>query len=1006
MNLRRAIPCGLLAALCIGPAAEAQFLRVYYPDIEQGAATLVVAPSGRALLVDGGTDIKSVDEGLEHFINDLIASGIVTSLDYVVTSHYDEDHIGRLDRVFQFVPFPIDAVVYDRGEYLQVPDTFAYSDYAYGASFLDRVTVPVCEVLDLGDGVTARVTTVNGEVCGDSPVDITSADQFENNASVTVVVSYGDFDLWIGGDLTGTPAEGVADVETPTGPQAGDVDIYTINHHGSNTSSNSSFLADIAPEVAINQSSVENDFGHPRITVINRILATPDTNSNVPLIIQQNPSDPTDIRTDDTLADYIADCDDEGANKVIGLAGTIVLLSDGASYRIHACGIPALTLPTDTGGSIGTYPPAIRQVSHTPLVPLAAQTVAVTAIIEDATGANLVWEVGGTPQTPIAMTNPSGDTWTGTIPTQVDGTKVSYRVEATDGTYTEPSAAAGYFSGTTDVADLRQNDGDGVLIPITYGVRVEGSITVAPGMFHATVTQAWVQDSTGGVQVFDNNLLSLNLGDVVTFVGELEQFSGTTEVSIAEDIGNHGYTVVSSGSPPSPAVRTVSQIDEGEEGLLVRINGVTIVSGTIPESGGGNITITDNGGVSTLTLRVDDTTDIPGSDTPTQTFDVIGIVTQFDSWVPFSGGYQLMPRRKADFISDEVNHPQVLIAEIHADPASDITGDANGDGTRDATDDEFIELVNTGFASISIAGWTLSDAGGVRHTFAGGTTLPAREATVVFGGGTPTGAFGNATANSLVFVATGGQLSLNNTGGETVTLKDNTGTVIQTLTYGSEANHDASLVRQPDWSNAPFVRHTLATGAGGAKHSPGKRIDGRAYTVPKGAVLLSEVLYDPTGSDGGLEWIEIYNNTAASIDLSDLCLGGGGGDYTGTLVQLSGTITAGDVFVIGGPTSSSANANPTFNQTIDIDADLQNSGTDADGVALFNQRCARITPTTVPIDAVIYGTNNTSSLIDENGSVGSPDVGDAPGGQSVERTNLGGTWAINNPPDPGSTPLP
>jgi beta-lactamase superfamily II metal-dependent hydrolase/DNA/RNA endonuclease YhcR with UshA esterase domain len=999
----------LLASLCFAllaatPAA-ASFLRVYYPDIEQGAATLVVAPNGHALLVDGGSGIKTSDEAIENMINDLIAAGVVTSLDYVVVSHYDEDHIGRLDAVFQNVPIAGGGIVYDRGTYLSTPGTFAYSDYAYGASFHNRTTVPVCTSINLGGGVTARVTTVNGEVCGNGSVDITSADQFENNTSVTVVVTYGNFDLWIGGDLTGNPLEGVADVETPTGPQAGDVDVYTFNHHGSETSSNASFLGDLAAEVGINQSSITNDFGHPRINVVNRFLGTPDTNSNVPLVIQQNPSAPGDVRSDDGLADYIADCDDSGAATVFGHPGTILLISDGDSYRIHACNIPAFTLPADAGpGTPGDFPPAIRVVDRAPWVPLASENAAISADIEGATSARIEWELNGVAQTDVTLTNTTGITWTGTIPMQSNGARVFYRVAAEDGVNaTELSAGFGYFSGTTPISTLRSNNGDGVLNYLTYGVRVEGSITAEPGLFHATVTQAFVQDGTGGVQIFDNSLLSLNRGDVVEFRGEAAQFGGATEISIAEPWGNFGYTYVSSGSPPSAQVLTVSAIGEAAEGELVRINGVSIVSGSIPESGGGNITVSDNGGVNTITLRVDDATDIPGANTPTTSFDILGIVNQFDSWVPLNSGFQIQPREKADFISTEVNHPQVIIAEIHADPAGDSSGDANGDGTRDAEDDEFVELINTGYTAIDIGGWTLHDAVGLKHTFTSGTILPPREATVVFGAGTPTGAFGNAAANSLVFVASAGTLGLNNTG-DTVTLKDNTATVVQAYTYGSEANDDKSLTR-PDYLNSAFVKHPLAPNSGGTKHSPGARTDHRGYTVPKGSVLLSEVLYDPSGADGGLEWIELWNSTGSSIDLSELCLANGGTSYNPVL-QLTGSIGAGATRVVGGPTSSATNNNPTLGQAEEFSPNLQNSGSPGDGVALYNMRCARVTASTVPIDAVVYGNNNNSNLIDETGSANSPEVGDAPQGQSIQRTSVAGAWSILTTPSPNSTPLP
>ena len=95
------------------------------------------------------------------------------------------------------------------------------------------------------------------------------------------------------------------------------------------------------------------------------------------------------------------------------------------------------------------------------------------------------------------------------------------------------------------------------------------------------------------------------------------------------------------------------------------------------------------------------------------------------------------------------------------------------------------------------------------------------------------------------------------------------------------------------------------------------------------------------------------------------------------------------------------NFNPTFDQQVNFSPDFQNAtGTTADGVALFN--VPTITSSTVPIDAVIYGTNNDNDLLDETGNPGAVDVGDAPAGSSLQRTNLS-TWAINSNPNPGNS---
>ena len=105
----------------------------------------------------------------------------------------------------------------------------------------------------------------------------------------------------------------------------------------------------------------------------------------------------------------------------------------------------------------------------------------------------------------------------------------------------------------------------------------------------------------------------------------------------------------------------------------------------------------------------------------------------------------------------------LIINECLADPPA-VGGDANGDGVISTTNDEYVEVVNSGAAALNVGGFTISDATQVRFTFPAGKMIPAGEAAVIFGGGTPTGSFGNASANGLVFTALSGGLSLNNTG--------------------------------------------------------------------------------------------------------------------------------------------------------------------------------------------------------------------------------------------------
>jgi len=159
--------------------------------------------------------------------------------------------------------------------------------------------------------------------------------------------------------------------------------------------------------------------------------------------------------------------------------------------------------------------------------------------------------------------------------------------------------------------------------------------------------------------------------------------------------------------------------------------------------------------------------------------------------------------------------PPIVINEIHADPASDLSGDANGDGIRDGSDDEFIEIVNTVDFPIDISGWTIKDRVNLRHVFLNGTIIQPSGSVVIFGGGLPTGSFGNCP----VQVSTKGGLGLNNSG-DTVTLYDLRSQIVDAVVYDSIASDDQSITRDPDIVGS-FGKHLEVFPVGQNRFSPG-----------------------------------------------------------------------------------------------------------------------------------------------------------------------------------------
>jgi len=179
------------------------------------------------------------------------------------------------------------------------------------------------------------------------------------------------------------------------------------------------------------------------------------------------------------------------------------------------------------------------------------------------------------------------------------------------------------------------------------------------------------------------------------------------------------------------------------------------------------------------------------------------------------------------------SEPLLIINEVLYDPSnSGLNGDANGDGVYAQDDDEFIEFVNLG-GTLDISGYTVSDAAAIRHTFPSGTIIPSGGVLVVFGGGNPSGAFGNA----IVQLANGFEERLNmNNAGDLVTLNNTNGEVVLTFDIEPLSNNpNESYSRYPDLNLEPdsegnlFYQHSSLSESSGTLFSPGTKIDGTNF---------------------------------------------------------------------------------------------------------------------------------------------------------------------------------
>jgi len=182
---------------------------------------------------------------------------------------------------------------------------------------------------------------------------------------------------------------------------------------------------------------------------------------------------------------------------------------------------------------------------------------------------------------------------------------------------------------------------------------------------------------------------------------------------------------------------------------------------------------------------------------------------------------------------------------------------------------------------------------------------------------------------------------------------------------------------------------------------------GTARATPIGGVVLTEVLFAPSGNDNTRQWVEIYNGTNDAIDMADYSLGWGRDSVTtNTHVFDAFSLAPGATFVIGGPTSNGSNGSPSYDEAFDFVPNLDDGSNNglAGTIGLFAGE-AGAGGTLVHL--LVYGESTaTTSLLDEQGGAASVLFGTDGFGQgsSVEWTG-GETWAQGGP-TPGTPALP
>ena len=307
------------------------FLDIHQINTGRGNSALFILPDATTMLVDAGDlgarttrhvaprpdDSRTPGEWIARYIKRVHPARDSAVIDYALLTHFHEDHMGnaretsklsgsgkyRLSGITEVAEFVRIQKILDRGwpdysfprplnsknmkNYREFLKWQAESNGLIIQRFQPGRADQIALLKNPEDypGFEIRNVVANGQVWTGTgtntlehflPLEQVPSEDYpsENPCSIGFRLSYGQFDYFSGGDITGFPAPGGPswhDIETPVAQAVGPVEAAVLNHHGYIDSQNSFYVSTLRPLAWI---LPVWDSAHPTSAVYARLRST------------------------------------------------------------------------------------------------------------------------------------------------------------------------------------------------------------------------------------------------------------------------------------------------------------------------------------------------------------------------------------------------------------------------------------------------------------------------------------------------------------------------------------------------------------------------------------------------------------------------------------------------------------------------------------------------------------------------------------------------------------
>ena len=255
-------------ALCVasnGTAADQgtpATLDIYFLDMVGGGSTLIVTPLGESVLIDTGS-LEPEHRDADRIVKACRYAGL-KHVDYLVTTHFHSDHFGGILELTKRMPV---RCFMDKGalppRHEQDSKQFKQLYWLYQQATGGSVKcIRAGDDIPLRNDPTGRIPKITlhcvasekqvegfaGDI--DAPVEgstMNKPDTSDNGRSIALVLTYGKFKFFAGGDITWNIEHHLAHPVN----RIGKIDLYQVTHHGLDQSNNPLLLKALSPTVCV-----------------------------------------------------------------------------------------------------------------------------------------------------------------------------------------------------------------------------------------------------------------------------------------------------------------------------------------------------------------------------------------------------------------------------------------------------------------------------------------------------------------------------------------------------------------------------------------------------------------------------------------------------------------------------------------------------------------------------------------------------------------------------------